>query len=137
MVGNRAAHPRHRWVGWLTMSSADGEFGLRIRPYLVTGGRTAVDPRLRIDSTVMATGQVAPGEIRVDHAQALRLCQRPASVAEIAARLGLPVQITKVLVTDLLAHAALTVRSAPRINARADAPDLHILEVVLDGLRGL
>lgn len=137
MVGNRAAHRRRRRVGWLTMSGADGEFGLRIRPYMVTGGRTAVDPRLRVDSTVLATGRIAPGEIRADHASALRLCERPASVAEIAARLGLPVQITKVLVSDLLAHAALTVRAAPRVDARGDAADLHILEVVLDGLRRL
>lgn len=119
------------------MSGADGEFGLRIRPYTVTGGRTAVDPRLRVDSTVLATGRIAPGEIRADHAQALRLCQRPASVAEIAARLGIPVQITKILVSDLLAHAALTVRAAPQLDPRGDAADLHILEGVLNGLRRL
>lgn len=120
------------------MSGADGEFGLRIRPYTVTLGRTAVDPRLRVDSTVLSTGRITPEEIRADHAQALRLCERPASIAEIAARLGHPVPITKVLISDLLAHAALTVRAAPHLDARADAADdLHILEVVLNGLRQL
>ncbi|MBQ0926732.1 DUF742 domain-containing protein [Saccharopolyspora endophytica] len=118
------------------MLPSDGEFALRIRPYLVTGGRTAVDPRLRVDSTVRTTGRIAPEEIRADHAEALQLCAQPASVAEIAARLGQPVPIAKVLLSDLLAASALTVRSTPA-DTRADAPGLDILEVVLDGLRKL
>lgn len=114
----------------------DGEFALRIRPYLVTGGRTGVDPRLRVDSTVRTSGRVAPEAIRADHAEALLLCEQPASVAEIAARLGQPVPIAKVLLSDLLAASALTVRTAPA-DTRADAPGLDILEMVLDGLRKL
>lgn len=113
----------------------DSEFGIRVRPYMVTGGRTDVHPRLRLDSTVAATGLIDPCEIRDDHAAALRLCARPASVAEVAAGLGQPVQVAKVLVSDLLAHAALAMRSPPVL--RADSPRPDFLEAVLDGLKKL
>ncbi|MBQ0928604.1 DUF742 domain-containing protein [Saccharopolyspora endophytica] len=110
----------------------EDDIELRIRPYLVTRGRTAVDPRLRVDSTVLATGQIAPTEIRAEHGHALGLCQRPASIAELAAQLDLPVPLAKVLVTDLLVHSAVCLRATPD-----EAPDLHILEEVLHGLRRL
>ncbi|WP_190823399.1 DUF742 domain-containing protein [Saccharopolyspora pogona] len=114
----------------------DFESELLVRPFVVTRGRAATSPGLRVDSTVLATGRVLPSDIQADHARALELCQRPRSVAEVAAHMRLPVQIVKVLVSDLLTHAALTVRAAGPVD-RAEAPDREFLEVVLHGLRAL
>lgn len=134
MVGNRTAYQRLA-TGRLMMHRH--EWGLRVRPYLTTGGRTEVDPRVRVDSTVMATGRIDPSQIRADHGQALDLCRRPASVAELAAQLGQTVQITKVLVSDLIGVNAVIMRDAPHVTTRAHEPDLTILEAVLSGLRKL
>jgi hypothetical protein len=113
--------------GWL-----DGDSGRLIRPYAVTNGRTSTSLRLDLLSMVVATGTGSYASLEPDHMQALGLCLRPASVAEIAARLRLPAAVTKVLLGDLVDCGA--VRAAPPPSA-ADTSNRVLLERLLDGLQ--
>ncbi|WP_030758811.1 DUF742 domain-containing protein [Streptomyces griseus] len=110
----------------------DDAAGRLIRPYTVSGGRTRPSTPLDLLSLVMATGSAPQAHMGPEHSQALRLCDGPTSVAEIAAHLGLPAVVTKVLLSDLVDCGALTAR-APRFHANPS--DRSLLEAVLDGLR--
>lgn len=110
----------------------DGDAGRLVRPYAVTNGRTSASLKLDLMSMVVATGDGFFGGLEPDHVSVLGLCERPASVAEIAARVRLPAAVTKVLLSDLADFGA--VRTAPPTTA-ASATDLSLLERLLDGLQ--
>ncbi|MCM2393616.1 DUF742 domain-containing protein [Streptomyces albipurpureus] len=101
----------------------------RVRPYGLTRGRTAPKHRLRPES-LLQTGapcdQSAPEE-----RAAIELCNRPRSVAEISATLQLPLQVTKVIVSDLVDRGALDLTVPPE--AAQNSP--QVMEAVLAGLR--
>ena len=63
----------------------------------------------------------------------VELCQSPLSVAEVAARLLLPLGVARVLVGDLVAANAVTVE----VGAQDAANDVALLERLLDGIRAL
>jgi hypothetical protein len=109
----------------------DEDAGRLVRPYTVSNGRTRPTQELDMLSMVMAAGTYNRG-LGYDHAQALTLCRQPTSVAEVAARLQLPVVVTKILLSDLVDCGALTTR-APL--STADPHDPRVLEALLDGLR--
>ena len=114
--------------GWL-----DGDAGRLVRPYAVTNGRTTASLKLDLVSMVVATGNGPhSSSLEPDHIQVLGLCLRPASVAEIAARLRLPAAVTKVLLSDLVDCGA--VRAAPPPSA-SDTSNRVLLERLLDGLQ--
>jgi hypothetical protein len=110
----------------------DGDSGRLVRLYAVTGGRTSPSMKLDLMSMVVATGSRAHGALEPDHVQLLGLCQRPSSVAEIAARLRLPAAVTKVLLSDLVDCGA--VRAEPPA-AIAGTGNRILLERLLDGLQ--
>jgi Protein of unknown function (DUF742) len=109
----------------------DGDSGRLVRPYAVTNGRTSASVQLDLLSMVVATGG-SHSALEPDHVQALGLCLRPASVAEIAARLRLPAAVTKVLLADLVDCGA--VRAAPP-PSRSATSDRVLLERLLHGLQ--
>lgn len=113
----------------------DFDAELWVRPYTVTDGRTRPSTALDLMSLVRATGRgrAASGQLRFEHAEALRLCHVPISVAEISAHLRQPIMVTKVLLSDLIEFGAVTTRfpTAP------DSTDPARLEALLDGLRRL
>ncbi|GAA1098988.1 DUF742 domain-containing protein [Nocardiopsis composta] len=111
--------------------------GPLVRPYAVTRGRTRPGPGAGLDmiSTVVAVRDRAGGAVRQpEHARILRICRRPVSVAELAARLDLPITVVKVLVGDLIAGGDVAAR-APL--PAADLPESNLLQAVLDGIRRL
>ncbi len=108
-----------------------GDSGRLVRPYAVTNGRTSASVQLDLLSMVVATGG-SHSLLEPDHLQALGLCLRPASVAEIAARLRLPAAVTKVLLADLVDCGA--VRTAPP-QSGSDTSNRALLERLLDGLQ--
>ncbi|MEU3269843.1 DUF742 domain-containing protein [Saccharomonospora sp. NPDC006951] len=114
------------------------EFGdeLWVRPYTVTNGRTHPSAALDLMSQVRATGRgrIAPGSLGFEHAQALRLCNSPTSVAEVAAHLRQPVMVVKVLLSDLIESGAVTARMPI---TDFEAADPNLLEALLNGLRRL
>ena len=107
-----------------------------VRPYVLTQGRTkapdatfALEAQVRavIPSTSLARSATPEARRIVD------LCQAPVSVAEIAARLMLPLGVARVLVGDLVAANAVTVD----VGAQDAANDVALLERLLDGIRAL
>jgi hypothetical protein len=76
-----------------------------VRPYMVTRGRTATQGLL-VETMVQA--RPSAGEALIDESRRVfELCTRPTAVAEVAAHLGLPLGITRVLVSDLVAEGRL------------------------------
>ena len=112
----------------------DEEAGRLVRPYAISNGRTTPTCELDLLSLVTATGKASTAQLDHEHAQALGLCHVPTSVAEVAARLRLPLMITKVLLSDLIDSGAATTRPP---GPGADPEDHVLLKVVLNGLRKL
>ncbi|WUH98470.1 DUF742 domain-containing protein [Spirillospora sp. NBC_00431] len=109
----------------------DDNAGPLVRPYTVTDGRTRPTVELDLLSLVVAEGGLPPA-LDPEHAEAMRLCRTPMSVAEVAAHLRLPVVVTKILLADLLDHRALTTQAA---RTATDPTDQALLEKLLDGLQ--
>ncbi|MEU3522595.1 DUF742 domain-containing protein [Streptomyces sp. NPDC038707] len=104
------------------------------RLYTLTQGRSRSDPDNPFDLVTLVVAESEPtAGMQSEHVAILKLAQSPTSVVEIAAELRLPVGITKVLLSDLLAAGRVSARH-PRRPAITD-PD--ILEQVLVGLRNL
>jgi len=107
-----------------------------LRPYLLTGGRTLpVDATLDIEAQVVSTrlGRDAADWHEYEHRDILRLCERPVSVAEVAALLGLHLGVARVLVGDLVALGHLDARRPPA-DLRHDA---EIIERVIRGVEAI
>ncbi|GAA2747649.1 MULTISPECIES: DUF742 domain-containing protein [Kitasatospora] len=115
----------------------DRDAGHLVRPYAITGGRTAsgrTDFSL-ITLVVTADPDRDTSRMAPEPATILGLCRdRPLAVAEIAAQLDLPVSVVKVLLGDL-ADASLVLTRAPV--PLAEAPDLALVQAVIDGVRRL
>ena len=62
------------------------------------------------------------------------LCDTPISVAEVSARIHVPLGVARVLVGDLVADGLVEVHRMENGNGR---PDVRLLERVLDGLQAL
>ncbi|MFI6287655.1 DUF742 domain-containing protein [Streptomyces sp. NPDC051018] len=104
----------------------------RVRPYGLTGGRTCPRYPLRLESLIGAGPQPPPDRLAPEHAQAVALCRSGGtSVAEIAAGLQLPVQVTKVITADLLDQGAL-VLCTPAVADGSNPQFLEALLVALD-----
>lgn len=107
-----------------------------VRPYAVTGGRTRSSQR-GLDLITLVVAMRTPAEVadlQPEYAMALQVCQQPMSVAEVSAKLDLPLQVVKVVLSDLIAQGHLIFRSVAPTN---EAPSQHILQAVLDGIRRL
>ena len=115
--------------GWL-----DGDEARPVRPYAVTRGRTTPGMKLDLMSMIAATGSGPGIHLEPEHERALSLCRRPATVAEIAARLRLPAAAAKVVLSDLAGWGA--VRVAPPLTV-AQATHHDLLEKILHGLQQL
>ena len=75
-------------------------------------------------------------ELLLEPAAIVRLCQRPHSLAEISARLSLPVGVVRVIVADLSADGFVEV-NLPLDPRAGDTVDRGLLERVLAGLEAL
>ncbi|HEY7488304.1 MAG TPA: DUF742 domain-containing protein [Streptosporangiaceae bacterium] len=115
----------------------DEEAGPVVRPYALTRGRTR-PTREGFDLIAIiaaaATSSFAPPGAGPEHLAILELCIRPLSVAEISAKLRLPLGVVRVLLGDLLEHGLIAVRKPAPTN---QTPDEHVLKEVLHGLKAL
>jgi hypothetical protein len=107
-----------------------------VRPYAITGGRAR--PRhddLEVEALVSTTslGELNPN-LSYERRAVARLCRDVQSVAEISARLELPLGVARVLVGDMSDDGMVTVHRPAQIG---DRPDLALLERVLYGLRNI
>jgi hypothetical protein len=108
----------------------------RLRPYQLTGGRTApVDPTLAIEAQVVAAaGALAtPQALRYEHRDVVSAARAPVSVAELGALLRLHLQVIRVLVADLAAAGHLRVLRPQRSVAK----DPAMIERVIRGLSAI
>ncbi|GGV94081.1 DUF742 domain-containing protein [Streptomyces sp. JV185] len=107
------------------------------RLYTLTGGRSRSDSdAFDLVTLVVSECEPTPG-MQSEHVTILRMCQLPTAVVEIAAGLGLPVSIVRIMLSDLLDTGRISARH-PRTARVADRlPDPEILEQVLVGLRNL
>jgi hypothetical protein len=105
----------------------------RIRPYVHTGGRTRSRLPLPMEALVTAARGTSPLALRDSHRAVFEMCRQTQSVAEVSARLRVPLGVARVLIDDLAAANAVVVHS----NAGDRTPDLMLMERVLAGLRRL
>src|SRR5690348_10256655 len=83
----------------------DDDGDMLVRPFIVTGGRTRpVDERLRMETLVSAAPAALSAPLGFERRRIVELCQQPRSVAEVAAGLGVPVGVARVLIADLIAE---------------------------------
>jgi hypothetical protein len=108
----------------------------RVRPYAMTGGRTRpAHTDLEIEALVSTTslGERAQN-LSVEQRAIAALCRDILSIAEISARLDLPLGVTRVLVGDMADEDMVLIH---RPAQTGDRPDLALLSRVLDSLRSI
>ncbi|MFI0483079.1 DUF742 domain-containing protein [Actinomadura sp. 9N215] len=108
-----------------------------VRPHVVTGGRARPSRNVfDVVTLVVATGDLPRTGLTPEQVQIVELCLGGAlSVAEISGHLGLPVGITRVLLSDLVDSGHLTTRAGAPGARPAQQPKVRLLQEVLDGLR--
>jgi Protein of unknown function (DUF742) len=116
----------------------DGDAGPVARPYTVTGGRTRPRGEVHFDLIdIVARGSTpadASAVFSPERSMILDLCRNQVTVADLAAAIGLPVGVVRVLLADLL-HEGLIRVARPATRGRVT--DTHLLRQVLDGLNAL
>jgi hypothetical protein len=117
--------------------------GALVRPYAVTGGRTRPRLEIAIEALIETTprgrsvsGREGPAQGR-EQQHIVTLCDgRLQSLAEISAKLQLPLGVARVLVADMAADGLVAVYE-PAVLDGNDAVGTELLERVLSGLRKL
>jgi hypothetical protein len=108
-----------------------------VRPYAITGGRAhSRHQDLEVEALVITAyrGALAP-YLTYERRSIMRLCQEVQSVAEIAARMEMPLGVARVLVADMAEERLVSVHRPSELIG--DHPDLGLLERVLYGLRNI
>ncbi|MBT8224711.1 MAG: DUF742 domain-containing protein [Dactylosporangium sp.] len=118
--------------------SRDDPRGALVRPYAVTRGRTEPTQAIAIEAVLVTSPhglQEAQFTERDRRTIAMLCSERPQSMAEIAAYLGMPLGVGRVLVSDMVSAGILI------LHTTEDSGDLgqriDVLERVLVGLRRL
>lgn len=103
-----------------------------VRPFVITGGRTRhATVQLRVEALVVATGAVPARPLRFEHARIIETCRSPISVAEVAARVGVPLGVAQILVGDLAEAGLVQVHEARQVATPA------LLLRMIDAVRAL
>ena len=110
--------------------------GPLVRLFGLTGGRARPTGEAFDLVAIVTTVGTAhePADLIPEHAAVLSFCRRPTPVADVAAHLRLPLNITRVILGDLRREGLVTI---DRPQPAAQAIDERIYREVLHGLRGL
>jgi hypothetical protein len=109
-----------------------------VRPYTLTAGRTGTDVDLPLEAPVqtLQAGLAHRWPAGDARSKILQLCTASPSVAEISARLDLPVGVARVLVGDLVTAGYLRVQRT--LTDRSTRDERHeLIGRTLRGLRAL
>lgn len=94
----------------------------RVRPFIMTGGRTRAERRdLRVETLLSTTGADLPEGLPPEQTAILRACTTPTSVAEVAAGLNLVLGVVTVVAGDLIADGLLEVHQTDPVEIELDA----------------
>lgn len=108
-----------------------------VRPYVLTRGRTSSSfGSLELHAPIVAL--VAPEQL-AEHStpedrRIVELTQTPVSLAEVAARMAMPVGVVRVLVGDLAEQGFVQARPT---RDEGGHRDVKLLERLLEGIRAL
>ncbi|MEV4564600.1 DUF742 domain-containing protein [Nonomuraea sp. NPDC049419] len=110
--------------------------GPLIRLFGLTGGRARPQGEtFDLVAIVTTIGDIPePADLIPEHRAVLTLCRRPTPVADVAAHLRLPLNITRVILGDLRRDGLLAI---DRPRPVAQTIDERIYREVLHGLRSL
>lgn len=110
--------------------------GPLVRPYAMTGGRTRSRIDIAMESLITTTprGENEAAARGHDWMRIAELCNQVQSLAEIAAHLGVPLGVARVIVGDMTEAGLLDVHAPGRLD---DQLGTYLLERVLSGLRKL
>jgi uncharacterized protein DUF742 len=109
------------------------EPGRLVRPYYMTGGRARpAQNDLEIEALVSTTaqGERSP-KLNVEQRAIVALCRDLLSIAEVSARLDLPLGVARVVIGDMAAEGLVILHRPTTVG---DRPDLALLQRVLYGL---
>lgn len=115
----------------------DQSGGPLVRQFALVRGRTEPSRRDLDIISLVITARSAPtlGALSGECERIVQLCRdHPLSVAEIASHLDLLLVVAKVLVGDLLDGGHLVLCGA---SVTSTAPDMRLMQAVLDGIRRL
>ena|SRR5690349_4979982 len=125
------------------MAERDEPTGALVRPYAVTRGRTRPRLEIAIEALIETTvrGRSSSGGRNSGQGQEQQyiatLCDgRLQSLAEIAARMQLPLGVARVLIADMAADGLVAVYEPTSFDDN-DSVGTELLERVLSGLRRL
>jgi hypothetical protein len=126
------------------MADLDEPTGALVRPYAVTRGRTRPRLDIAIEALVETTvrGRATDGRSGShgrEHQYIASLCDgQLQSLAEIAARMQLPLGVARVLIADMAADGLVAVYEPTSFDGEGDeSVGTELLERVLSGLRRL
>jgi hypothetical protein len=128
----------------VTMPERDEPTGALVRPYAVTRGRTRPKLEIALEALVETTvrGRSAGngrGGQGGEHQYIAAMCDggKVQSLAEIAARMQLPLGVARVIVADMASDGLVAVYEPTSLEDETDAVGTELLERVLSGLRRL
>lgn len=117
--------------------SLGGDLRGEVRPYMITGGRTAASRvDLAMETIVVLSEDARAGRhepLAFERAGVLSECEQPRSVAEVAARLGVPLMVALIVVGDLVGEGLL--QASTTMSSQAD--DVSFLERLIHGVSAL
>ena len=94
----------------------------RVRPFIMTGGRTRAERRdLRVETLLQSSSTEIPETLNTEQVEILRACAQPISVAEVAVKLGLVLGVVTVLAGDLITEGLLEVHQTDPVEIELDA----------------
>jgi hypothetical protein len=110
---------------------ADEDEDVFVRPFIVTGGRTRpLHDGLRIETLVVSSPAALSAPLHFEQRQIVHRCRTPMSLAEVAAHVGVPLGVARVLVADLYTDNFVQLREPTEV------PE-HVLERMRDLVRAL
>jgi hypothetical protein len=109
-----------------------------VRPYALTSGRTESVVDLPIEATleVQPSGRSATWPEGHMSGRIIELCSASQSVAEVSAKLHVPLGVARVLIGDLISAGHLKTRKTISENTTSDERR-ELIERTLSGLRAL
>lgn len=111
--------------------------GPRVRPYVLTRGRTQSSYELALETLVNVRSDAdwSKAALGAEYQPVRVLCQRVVSVAEVAAGLSVPLGVARVLLSDMAELGLLHIHGTER--TAEGRPPMALMRRVLAGLQRL